>query len=581
MRTVGRSTKAPAPSKRNPAGLAAAALVALAMVGTTLVTAGNSASATGGPDVALSTTGLTFAPQPVGTRTDALSVQLTNDGDSPLTISTFRITGDNADDFHQSIACPVGPDTLAAGGSCTVYVSFTSTVAGAESAVLAIGDDAVSSPQNISLSGTGVATPNVQLSPGSLSFGAIQVGARSAAQTVTLANRGTAPLALSSISISGQNAAEFSRTATTCAIGGEVQAGMSCTVDVTFAPQSGGDKQATLSFGDNAGDAPESVSLTGTGTATPAPSVSLSPSGVVFGSQMVGTSSAAQTVTLTNTGGAALSLAGIGVAGADPGDFAQTNTCPVSLAAGSSCTVSVTFSPAAPGARSGSLTVADNAGDSPQTVALSGAAAAAGTYLADDFESGSLGQWSSLVSSDATIALDATNANSGAGSVRFTNNSAGQYARLSADLAGGGHSQTYTRFCFRLGAGFSEGTEIANGRAITSVYPDGIRRWEITYNPVTKGLEAYFWNEDLQRLDMYAATGQVQTDTWYCAELYLDEQTNGTAKLWLNGVSVGTVTGDLSAPNPYSRLFLWDQPGAGSDWFDDVAVADSPIGTIG
>ena len=110
--------------------------------------------------------------------------------------------------------------------------------------------------------------------------------------------------------------------------------------------------------------------------ATSAPAVSLSPSSLTFGSQAVGTTSAAQNVTLTNTGSAALVISSIGATG----DFAQTNTCGVGLAAGGTCQIAVTFAPTAAGARSGAVTVASNAAGSPHTLTLSGTATtAAGT----------------------------------------------------------------------------------------------------------------------------------------------------------------------------------------------------------
>jgi hypothetical protein len=237
--------------------------------------------------------------------------------------------------------------------------------------------------------------------------------------------------------------------------------------------------------------------------------------------------------------------------------------------------VNVTFSPAAPGARTATLVVSDSASDEGQNVALSGTGLPPGTFFADDFESGSLGRWGVLSSGDSSVALDSSVVNSGSGSVRVTNGSGDQYSRLMADLAGGGHAQSYTRFCFRVGTDVQGGIEIANGRAIDAEYPLGIRRWVITYNPQTKGLEGYFFNDALQRLDLYAANGQVHTGHWYCAELGLDERADGHAQLWLDGVSVGSVDGDLSTPDPYSRIYLWNQPDAGSVWFDDITVTDS------
>jgi hypothetical protein len=99
------------------------------------------------------------------------------------------------------------------------------------------------------------------------------------------------------------------------------------------------------------------------------------PTSLTFGNQATGSTSAAQTVTLTNNGTAALTISGI----ATSGDFAQTNGCSASLAAGASCSISITFTPTASGSRSGALTITDNAANSPQTVALTGASASGAT----------------------------------------------------------------------------------------------------------------------------------------------------------------------------------------------------------
>jgi len=118
--------------------------------------------------------------------------------------------------------------------------------------------------------------------------------------------------------------------------------------------------------------------LTGTTNPVPVmgavsgPNVALSPTSLTFATQLVGTTSSAQSVSLTNNGTATLSITGIGFTGADPADFAQTNTCGSSVATGASCTISVTFTPKAINTRSASLSVSDNVPGSPQTVSLSG-----------------------------------------------------------------------------------------------------------------------------------------------------------------------------------------------------------------
>ena len=126
-----------------------------------------------------------------------------------------------------------------------------------------------------------------------------------------------------------------------------------------------------LSITDNASGRPQTARLSRTGTHTAA-AVSLSPTSLPFGSQPVGATSTAQTVTLSNTGNAALSIASLAVKGSNGSNFAQTNTCGKSLAAGAYCTISVRFTPSASGSRTASLSITDNASGSPQRVSLSG-----------------------------------------------------------------------------------------------------------------------------------------------------------------------------------------------------------------
>ena len=103
--------------------------------------------------------------------------------------------------------------------------------------------------------------------------------------------------------------------------------------------------------------------------AQPSPMATVAPSSLTFPSQFVGTSGLPQNVTLTNTGNVAISIASIV---ASPADFGQLNTCGTTLTVGASCSIGVFFDPTASGARSGTLTITDGAGNSPQTVTLSG-----------------------------------------------------------------------------------------------------------------------------------------------------------------------------------------------------------------
>ncbi len=203
-------------------------------------------------------------------------------------------------------------------------------------------------------------SPNVVLTPTSLTFGIQLVNTTSPAQNVTLMNTGGGTLTITNITTSGN----FSQT-NTC--GSSVPGGGSCTISVTFKPTGPGIRAGKISVYDNAAGSPQSVTLMGTGTV-----VTVSPSSLNFGSQTVGTTSAPQTVTVTNNSSTSITISSIKFSGGEPQDFAQTNTCGSSLAGNSSCTVSVTFTPHAKGALSSNLGVYDTGGGSPQTVPVSG-----------------------------------------------------------------------------------------------------------------------------------------------------------------------------------------------------------------
>jgi hypothetical protein len=204
------------------------------------------------------------------------------------------------------------------------------------------------------------------VSPSAMDLGQQTVGAASAAQTLTLTNPGSDALAIASVAVSSGASAGF---AVTSNCGTAIAAGATCTVAVTFTPAALGPATGTLTLTPATGN-PLTVALSGSGIAA-VPQVGLAPTTLTFAGQATNSTSAAQSVTLINSGTAALAITAI----AAGGDFAATNTCGTSLAPGAQCAIAVTFTPTATGARTASLTVTDNAADSPQTVALSGTGA--------------------------------------------------------------------------------------------------------------------------------------------------------------------------------------------------------------
>jgi hypothetical protein len=200
--------------------------------------------------------------------------------------------------------------------------------------------------------------PAVALSPSLLQYAVQTVGSSSSAQIVLLRNMGSAPLLISSI-ITNPNFAETDNC------GSSVPAAGNCAFSVTFVPAAAGSLSGSIVIRDDAAGSPHVVNLSGTSFG---PVVSLAPTSLTFSGQQVGTTSAAQIVTLTNSGNMVLNISGVQMTG----DFAQTNNCSAPLAASSSCAINITFTPTASGALSGALTVSDSAANAPQTASLTG-----------------------------------------------------------------------------------------------------------------------------------------------------------------------------------------------------------------
>ncbi|PWB81694.1 MAG: hypothetical protein C3F08_01305, partial [Candidatus Methylomirabilota bacterium] len=323
------------------------------------------------PLAGVSPIALSFGNQQVSTTSTAKAVTLTNSGTAALIISSIGITGTNAGDFGSTNTCPIGGAGLAAGANCKINVTFTPTATGARAASLSVNVAAPGVSQTVALTGTGTAAAFSVL-PASLIF-STAVGTTSAAQAVTVANGGTAAIAINYVSLSGMDSWLFTWTST---CGTSLAPGGSCTISVKFAPLyvGAGTKNATLNVNATPGGT-KSVTLTGTALA---PVVfTVLPAALTFSSPL-GVPSAAQAVTVTNTGGSALIINSIGITGTNAGDFGSTNTCPIGgagLAAGANCKINVTFTPTATGARAASLNVNVAAPGVSQALALTGTAA--------------------------------------------------------------------------------------------------------------------------------------------------------------------------------------------------------------
>jgi hypothetical protein len=342
-----------------------------------------------------------------GTALSAVGLSLTSGGDisgSPnatetgaaFTVQVTDSLGNTATQAYTLTIYPgfsVTPTTLPAGTVGTAYSQVLTASGGSGSPYTW---SAAGLPTGLSISSTSPTTGTISGTPSA---------AGTASVTVTLSdslgdhgnlpysltiNAVTTPLTISptalpagtagtpysqTLTAAGGSGTGYSWTITSGATSlGSVGLTLSLTgaiIGIPVAGQASFTVQVTDSLGDTA---TQNYTLTITAVA---PIVTLNPTSLSFGAQPSGTASAAQTAMLSNTGNAALNITGTGISisGPNASDFSQTNPCGASVAAGSNCVISVTFTPSlSAGSEAATLNVPDNASGSPQQVQLSGIA---------------------------------------------------------------------------------------------------------------------------------------------------------------------------------------------------------------
>jgi Big-like domain-containing protein/ASPM-SPD-2-Hydin domain-containing protein len=215
------------------------------------------------------------------------------------------------------------------------------------------------------------------LTPASVNFGNVVIGETSAIKVVTLKNGQSVVLNIASIALSPGSPYAI-HPSTTCPSSGTLAAGKSCTIGLTLTPSALGTQPAgSVTIATDASNSPQKVTLSGKGIAP----VAIAPTSLklTFAAQLVGTTSGGQTVTVTNAQNIPLNISGVSISGTNSGDFGVTNSCPIvpsSVPAASKCTLSVAFTPTAAGARTATLSITDDASNSPQTVTLNGSGSA-------------------------------------------------------------------------------------------------------------------------------------------------------------------------------------------------------------
>ena len=334
-------------------------------------------------------TSLAFGSRPYVSSTQAtsttgtlLSVNLTNSGNVPLSFNGATITGD----FYESDSCGT---SIAVGASCTLSVRFVPTALGHRTGLLTIRDNAGGGTQTVTLEGEG-SPGGLVLTPPTLDFGVQTIGQTSTVHDAKLTNNTGAALSNLALVASG----EFAET-DDC--GATLVNGASCTLHITVTPQTAGSitGAVTVTSGGttsssgavramtaamSSSNSASSVGLVAVKASAVPPGVGLSIPKLSFSVTSVGSPSAGQTLTLTNTG-TGLSLTGLVIDGTNITEFPFTTTCGATLAAQQSCTITVRFIPVATGQRNGSMLITADGGIS-ASLPLDGTSVAPATQLA-------------------------------------------------------------------------------------------------------------------------------------------------------------------------------------------------------
>lgn len=385
-----------------------------------------------------------FGNETVGISSAPISVVLTDSSRS-----SAEIVGISTSSKVFLSAAPAMPVYLRRGQSLTASVEFLPFTATSYRGYLTFLRKNGSSI-TVALSGTGIAaqaavSPQLTLSASAENFGSVPVGSVST-QSVLLTNPSSVALTISQIAAAGAGVSPGGIAAPM-----NLSAGQSTILSIGFAPTAAGAVSGSVSIASNAPSSPAMISVTGTGVQ---PQLAVSPLSVSFGSVNVGSSSV-QTISVTNSGGANVTISQAASSGA--GYSLTGPAVPFTLGPGNTASLSVQFAPQTGGSVSGSVMLASNAPGSPVTIALSG------TGVAQVTHSVSL-TWSPSSSSVAGY------------NVYRSSVSGGPYAKLTATLAAGtGYTDTTVQsgqtYYYVVTAVNSSNTESAFSSEISAIIP--------------------------------------------------------------------------------------------------------------
>lgn len=294
-----------------------------------------------------------FSPDPfqpgkvrVGAAAEPDSLTITNLGERPMPVDFVTLSGAHAEEFAVAQET-CGARSLEPQESCSVGLRFSPTAMGLREAAIEVHGQWRDSPARLAFSGEGIA-PLLAVTPATVTFDALDVGATSPAADLVLSNEGTAPLQVTRVTLGGAADRDFRLTLNRCSKV-TLSPGETCDLSVTFAPRAAGKRTAELAFGSDALEPVPTLPLAGEGIWRGA-AFAVDPDSVTFGDQLVGGKASKRRIQVTNRQSSTLRGLRVALTDAAGGLSLGSRDCTArALAPGESCAIEIQFEPVAEG----------------------------------------------------------------------------------------------------------------------------------------------------------------------------------------------------------------------------------------
>ncbi len=358
---------------------------------------GNSNAIADGSNTPASENNTLFGTLDIQGGNESKTYVINNSGSGTLTISSVTLGGTNAGDFSITTN-PTG--TVTSGGNANLVIKFDPSAAGTRNATVSIAsDDADENPYTFAIRGTGEVNPeiavtgnsnaiadgsNTPASENNTLFGSLDIQGGNESKTYVINNSGSGTLTISSVTLGGTNAGDFSITTNPT---GTVTSGGNANLVIKFDPSAAGTRNATVSIAsDDADENPYTFAIRGTGEVNPEIAVTgnsnaiadgsntpASENNTLFGSLDIQGGNESKTYVINNSGSGTLTISSVTLGGTNAGDFSITTNPTGTVTSGGNANLVIKFDPSAAGTRNATVSIAsDDADENPYTFAIRG-----------------------------------------------------------------------------------------------------------------------------------------------------------------------------------------------------------------